>query len=113
MAPTVPRMRVPRTRTFCGGEGDEHGVILILPLGRLPLGRQHADDAKRHIVDANRLIDRILPRTKEVLHHRLSEHRRGGSALLFLLIEKTTGSYRPIAHGLIFGVTPMIAVLQF
>jgi hypothetical protein len=61
-------------------DGNEHGVILILPLRGLPLAGEHADHRQRDLLDANHLTDRVSA-AEEVLRDRLPEQHHLGGAI--------------------------------
>src|SRR5215471_8355903 len=54
------------------GERNEYGIVLIAPLGRLPLWCQDTHHAKGHIMHANYLVQRVLTRAKKILDHCLA-----------------------------------------
>ena len=41
------------------GDGQQNDVVLILPVGRLALGRQHAHHGERNLLDTNRLANGV------------------------------------------------------
>ena len=65
---SAPIMRAVPFTYFCepplnfgliGGLGNEDYVVVVLPLHGLAFGFEDADDQEGHVVDADRLADRI------------------------------------------------------
>ena len=84
-------------------EGHKHHIVLILPRGILALGYQDPDHPKGDVLDAHQGAEGLLPGTKEMLHHRLTQNNHLGSTLSLPLGEEAPRSHRPGRDPLIGG----------
>ena len=100
----VPRQR--HRAAVDGGDGDElqvdvadqlllrrrvrhfDAVVLVEPEGRLTLGREHSDHAKRNVLDSDCLANGVFT-SKEHLHHRLAHQGDVSRAAHVLLAEES------------------------
>ena len=78
-APEEPVLRRP--------EGDEDGVVLILPPGRLAFGSQDADDLHGDVPDPHRLPDGIVA-AEEVLRHGVADDGHLGPRFVLAVQEE-------------------------
>src|ERR1051326_3771439 len=56
------------------GERNEHGIVLIASLSRLPLWRQDTDNAKGHIMNTHHLIQWVLAGAKKIIDDGLAQY---------------------------------------